>query len=156
MQIECKTFTGVRPFKASDMVWIVENGVKEYGLKILGNDNIRELAEDREANGQCITGVTNDAIVGCGGIDLLWPGVGEVWVLLSYEVDKYPIRAYEVIRDGLKKLIEDNDLWRIQAWGRIGFDKAHILFKHLGFKPEGIARKYTPDKVDCILYSIVR
>lgn len=151
-----KTFTGIRPFKASDMIWIVDDGIKEYGLKSLGNNNIKELAENREENGQCITGVVDDRIIGCGGIDLMWPGVGEVWVLLSYDTDKCPVRAYEVIRDGLKKLIDDNDLWRVQAWGRIGFAKAHTLFRHLGFKPEGLARKYTHDKVDCILYSIVR
>lgn len=148
--------TGIRPFKASDMIWIVENGIKEFGLKILGNQQIKELAEAREANGQCITGVVNDEIVGCGGIDLFqWPGVGEVWVLLSYEVNKYPIRAYEVIKNGLDKLIKDNGLWRVEAWCRVGLAEAHTLLKHLGFKPEGIARKRAPDKTDSILYARV-
>jgi hypothetical protein len=149
-------FTGTRPFKAEDMIQIVETGIKEFGLKIMGNGQIKELAESREANGQCLTGVTNGVIVGCGGIDLMWPGVGEVWLILSYEVDKYPLRAYEIIRDGLAKLIEDNNLVRAQAWCRKGFGQAHSLFKHLGFEAEGIARKYTPDGVDCILYAKVK
>jgi len=154
--IECETYTGTRPLKAEDMIWVIENGVKEFGLKCMSNARIRELAEAREANGQCITGIVNDEIVGCGGIDLLWKGVGEVWLTLSYEVDKYPKRAYEVIKEGLEKLIKDNGLWRIEAWGRLDFPQAHTLFRHLGFKPEGKARKRTPDKVDCLLYAIVR
>lgn len=149
-------FTGIRPFVASDMIWIVEDGIKEYGLKILGNDNIKELAEEREANGQCLTAVVDDRIIGCGGIDLMhYKGVGEVWVLLSYETDKYPIRAYRVIKEGLDKLIKDNDLWRAEAWCRTGLAKAHTLLRHLGFTVEGKARKRMPDKTDAILYAKV-
>lgn len=155
--IDTETFTGIRPFIASDMVWIVEDGIKEYGLKALGNDNIKELAENREANGQCLTAIVNDKIVGCGGVDLMYyKGVGEVWLLLSYEVDKCPIRAYEVIRDGLDKLIKDNGLWRAEAWCRVGLAKAHTLLRHLGFKVEGKARKRAPDKTDLILYAKVK
>ncbi len=146
----------IRPFKAEDMVWIIEYGVKEFGLKFLANDNVKELARAREDNGQCITGLVNDKIVGCGGIDLMWEGVGEVWVMLSYDIEQCPMAAYEVIRDGLDKLIKDNKLRRVQAWGRIGFEKSHTLFRHLGFKPEGIARKYGFDGADCILYAIVK
>ncbi len=154
--IECETFTGVRPFMADDMIWIVENGIKEFGVKILGNDHIKEVAEARDVGGKCLTAVVNDRIVGCGGIDMIHDGVGEVWVLLSYEVDKYPIRAYETIRDGLAKLIEDNNLWRAEAWCRKGFAQGHSLFKHLGFVPEGIARKRMIDKTDAILYAKVK
>ena len=154
--IETETFTGVRSFRAEDMVWVIENGVKEFGLKILSNDHIRDLAQARESNGQCVTGVVNDKIVGCGGVDMIFEGVGEVWVMLTYEVDKYPIRVYEVIKEGLGKLINDNGLWRTEAWCRKGFAKGHTLFRHLGFKAEGIARKRSPDGIDSILYAIVR
>ena len=145
----------LRPMVAEDMLWIIESGVKEYGLKCYPTDHMRELALARENNGQCITGLVDGNIVGVGGVDEMWPGVGEVWMMLSYEIDKYPKRAYRVIRDGLKKLIEDNSFRRTQAWGRTDFDQAHTLFRHLGFKPEGIARKYTPDGVDAILYAKV-
>lgn len=145
--------TDIRPFKAEDMLWIMENGIKEFGLKFALNDQMEDLAKAREENGQCVTGFYQDKVVGCGGIDLLWPGVGEVWLFLSYEVDKFPMRCYEVIVDGLDKLIKDNKLWRCQAWCRTEFDKGHTLFRHLKFKPEGIAEKYMPDGADAILYA---
>lgn len=145
----------IRPLKAEDMIYVIEKGVKEFNLKAQGTDELWKLARAREKNEMCLTGAVNGEIVACGGIDLMWPGVGEVWLMLTPDVDEYPKATYKIIRDGLNKIIESNNLFRVQAWGRIGFDKAHILFKHLGFKPEGIARKYTPDGVDCILYAKV-
>ena len=154
--IETEIYTGIRKFVAEDMVFIIERGVKEFGLKAIADDHIRELAQAREDNDQCITGVVNDRIIGCGGIDIMWPGVGEVWVLLAYDIGIYSMAAYEVIQDGLKKLIEDNNLRRVQAWGRVGFDASHTLFRHLGFVPEGIARKYGYDGEDFILYALIK
>lgn len=145
--------TEIRSFKASDLVWIMAEGVKEFGLRFLPHEQIDELAQTREDNGKCITGLVDGVIVGCGGIDELWPGVGEVWLFLSYEVDRFPIRSFEVIRQGLLELIEHNNLWRVQAWGRVGFNQAHTLFRHLDFKPEGIAKMYAPDGADCIMYA---
>jgi len=145
----------IKKFEAKDMIQIIETGVKELGIKAQGTEELWKLAREREKNGMCLTGVVNGEIVACGGIDLMWTGVGEVWLMLTPETDKYPIGTYEIIRDGLDKIIKDNKLHRVQAYGRIGFDRAHTLFKHLNFKPEGIARKYTPDKADCISYAKV-
>ena len=146
---------GILPFHAEDMLWIIEDGIKEFGVKCIPTEQMTELAIEREANGQCITGWVDGRIVGCGGIDLKWPGVGEVWLFLSYETDRFTKRAYKTIKDGIKKLIDDNDLHRCQAWCRIDFDQAHTLFRHLGFEPEGIAKKYMPDGTDAILYAKV-
>ncbi len=154
--ISTETFTGIRPFRAEDMMLIIEMGTKEEGIKYYGHGTLEELAQQTEEDGLSMTGYVNDEIVGCGGIRKLWDGVGEVWLMLSPKTALYPTKTYECIREGLQKLIDENDFVRLQAWGRIGFAKAHTLFKHLGFKAEGIARKYTPDGVDSILYAIVR
>ncbi len=149
-------FTGTRPFRAEDMMYIIEAGTKEECIKYYGAGTLEELAQETETDGLSITAIINDEIVGCGGIRKLWDGVGEIWLMLSPQTAKYPIRTYECIKEGFEKLIEDNDFVRLQGWCRKGFAKAHTLFRHLGFKPEGIARKYTPDQCDCILYSNVR
>ena len=146
---------GVMPFHAEDMLRIMETGIKEFGIKCVPTEQMIDHAQTRESNGQCITGWVDGEVVGCGGIDLMWPGVGEVWMFLSYETDKYPVKSFRVIKKGIKKLINDNDLWRCQAWCRESFTQGHTLFKHLGFKPEGIAEKYMPDGTDAILYAKV-
>ena len=146
---------GVMPFHAEDMLWMLQSGIKEFGLKCVPSEQMVELAQAREDNGQCVTGWVDDKIVACGGIDLMWPGVGEVWLFVSYEMDKVPMRAFRTIRNGLQKLIDDNDLKRCQAWCRKDFVGGHTLFRHLKFKPEGIAQKYMPDGTDAILYAKV-
>lgn len=146
----------VKPLKAEDVIWVIENGVKEVGLKATPTKDIEEKAKEREESGTCMTGWVNDEIIGCAGIDIMWEGVGEAWLMLTPAVHKYLKDSWLCIQKGFKELIEKNKLRRIQAHGRIGFDECHILFKHLGFKPEGIARKYTPDGVDCIMYALIR
>lgn len=145
----------IRKFKADDMITILKAGVKEFGVKAQGADALRELAEEREKSGLCLTVVESDKITACGGIDMMWKGVGEVWMMLACGDNKYPRDLYVNIRTELDKFIETGKLHRVQAHGRIGFDKAHILFKHLGFKAEGIAYKYTSDQADYISYAKV-
>ena len=154
--IETEIFTSIRPFVAEDMATIISDGIKENGFEYYGTGTLEELAQQTEDDGLSITGIINDEIIGCGGIRKLWPGVGEVWLMLSPKTALCPIRTYECIKEGFEKLIAENDFVRLQAWGRIGFTKAHTLFKHLNFKPEGIARKYAPDGVSCILYAKVK
>lgn len=150
-----RTFTNheIRAFRAEDLLWIAGDGVKGQNVQLYGKQNLQELAQQTEDDNMSMTGLVDDRIVACGGIRELWPGVGEVWLLLSPEVDNYPLRTGQVISDGMRALIEDNNFVRLQGWCRMDFTKAHTLFKHLGFKPEGIAEKYTPDGMDCILYA---
>ena len=54
-----KQRTEIRPFKASDLVWIMAEGVKEFGLRFLPHEQIDELAQAREDNGKCITGLVD-------------------------------------------------------------------------------------------------
>jgi hypothetical protein len=154
--IKCELFTGTKPFRAEDMMTIIDSGTKENGLKYYGEGDMNDLSRRTEEDGLSMTGFVNDKIVGCGGIRKLWDGVGEVWLMLAPQTSVYPIKTYECIKDGFQKLIDENDFVRLQAWGRIGFTKSHTLFRHLGFKVEGRARKYTPDGCDCLLYAIVK
>lgn len=154
--IKTELFTGVRPFRAEDMMFIINDGIREQGIKYYGAGTLKDLAQQTEDDGLSMTGFVNDIIVGCGGIRKLWDNVGECWLMMSPKVNLYPVKAYICIKDGFEKLITENDFVRLQAYGRIGFTKAHTLFRHLGFKPEGIARRYTPDDVDCICYALVK
>ena len=142
-----------RKFRAEDMLEVISGETKEYGLEMYSNE---EIAKQTEKDGLSITGIVDGVIVGCGGIRKLWDGVGECWLILSPDVDRYAVSAYICIRDGFEKLMAENNFIRLQAYGRMDFPKAHTLFKHLGFKAEGIARKYTPDSVDAILYARVK
>ena len=154
--ISTQTYNGVVPFKAEHMLAIIEMGTKEQGLKYYGQGTLSELAQQTEDDGLSVTGFVEGEIVGCGGIRKLWEGVGEMWLMLSPKTNAYPIKTGAVILRGFRKLIEDNDFRCLMAYGRIGFAKAHTLFRHLGFKPKGKIERYTPDDVDCIIYALIK
>lgn len=145
----------IRLAKAEDMIWVIENGVKEFGMKCPKTTDIWELAKEREANGLCLTALIGDAIVGIGGIDLKWPGVADIWALISYDIDYNKKEGYRLIQEAFNMLIEENDLWRVQAHARTGCPEAHTLLRHLGFKVEGKAEKYFYDKSNAIIYAKV-
>jgi len=145
----------VKPLKAEDILFVIENGVKEVGLKAIPTDEMNALAKEREESGMCFTGWVNGEVIGVAGIDRLWEGCGNVWMMLTPLINKHVKESYICIRKGMEKLIKENKLRRIQSYGRVDFPACHILFDHLNFEVEGIARKYSPDGVDCILYSLI-
>ena len=145
----------VKPFKAEDMLYVIENGVLEAGLKAVPTDEMKKVGKEREESGKCITGWVDDEVIGVAGIDPVWEGVGSIWLMLTPAIYRHLKEGYKCICQGMEKLIEDNKLHRIESYGRIDFPECHNLFKHLGFEVEGLARKKTPDKVDCIMYAKV-
>lgn len=145
----------VQPMKAEDMLWVIEHGVKEARLKATPTDEMKKIAKEREESGMCVTGWVNGEPQCVAGIDMLWEGVGDVWLMLTPCINKNIREGYLCIRKGLKKLIKEHKIRRLQSYGRVDFNECHTLFKHLGFEVEGLARQYTPDGCDCILYSLI-
>ena len=102
----------VKPLKAEDILWVIEHGVKEVGLKAVPTDEMKALAKEREESGMCVTGWVNGEVVGVAGIDLLWEGVGNGWMMLTPLINKNIKEGYTCICKGFKKLIKDNPIKR--------------------------------------------
>ena len=142
----------VRPMLAEDMLYVISHGVKETQLKVTPDDKMKEYAKEREDSGMCVTGWIDGEPQCVAGIDLIWEGVGDVWMMITPWIDGHAKEGYRCIRDGLNKLLKDHKIRRLQSYGRVDFAECHTLFKHLGFQVEGLARQYTPDGCDAILY----
>jgi hypothetical protein len=145
----------VKPMKAEDLLYVIKNGVKEVQLKMTPTEEMKVIAKQREESGMCVTGWVNGKPECVAGIDLLWEGVGDVWLMVTPAIDRQVKESYKCIRMGLKKLIEDHKLRRLQSYGRVDFKQCHTLFSHLGFEVEGLAREYTADGIDAIMYSLI-
>ena len=145
----------VRPMKAEDMLWVIEHGVKEVQLKMKPTEEMKDFAKQREDSGMCVTGWIDGKPECVAGIDIMWEGVGDVWLMITPFIDNHVKESYKCIRKGLKKLIKDHKIRRLQSYGRVDFAQCHTLFKHLGFEVEGLARQYTIDGIDCIMYAKV-
>ena len=86
----------------------------------------------------------------------------------GFQDDKYKDWASERIYDDLfkqakkngkkmlEKMIEDNNLFRLQASVCLNDKKALRFIKWLRFKEEGIMRKFGPDGVDYMRYAWVK
>jgi hypothetical protein len=93
-------------------------------------------------------------IVFCTGIHDLWPGVGEIWAVFSPLAREYPytwIAAKKLLAGGMQMY------HRLQApLDPVGCPEAIRFDERLGFKPEGMMRKYGPHGEDMIMYALVR
>jgi RimJ/RimL family protein N-acetyltransferase len=102
------------------------------------------------------TAVWESKIIGCGGIKVLWTGVGELWIMLAKEIENngmlVRIKTIDIIKDKINDYINKYDLWRVQAVVRSDFPQAIKLIEFLGLEKEGHLKMYAPDKKDMLIY----
>lgn len=113
------------------------------------------LAKGKEKmNGPSYTLFNDDGrIVGCGGLVVLWNGVGEGWGVPADIIKDYGKEVYEA---SLNFIAEQRNVFhRIQATVVCGFEIGEKYLTALGFEYEGILRKYGADGKDHKMFSIV-
>lgn len=136
-----------RPCTQEDMAFVRQNpyegAVKDYPYMEIPDEN-------------CFTGIFENEIVGVGGCQIKWEGVGLLWLMLTADCrknDVFGVIALNAIKDKMDELIKKNGLWRVEATVRTDFPKAIKMVEFFGFKREGLMRKYCPDCKDAYLYS---
>lgn len=107
--------------------------------------------------GPCFTAMEDGHVIGAGGLIILWPGVGEGWMVVNKDAaQRHKRYAYEVVIEHLLKLASDLNLRRIQAHVDVNVPAAVKFAEQLGFQREGTMRRYGEDGSDHYLYAIVR
>lgn len=136
-----------RPCTQEDLAFVrqspFEGAVKDYPYMQCPDEN-------------CWTGIFENEIVGVGGCQVKWEGVGLLWLMLTDDCKKngvFGLIALHAIRDKMDELIAKNGFWRAEATIRTDFPQAIKMIQFFGFKREGLMRKYCPDKGDAYLYS---
>jgi len=118
---------------------------------------MRDWAGELQQKGWSYTLVENGHIICCAGIVNMWPGVGEAWFIASGKIHAN-VRPF--IRfaktDVMQKVVEENDLWRVQAVCKSDWPAAQKFAAFMGFEPEGVMRKYGPEGMDYIRVAWVR
>ncbi len=106
----------------------------------------------------CWTFLVDGKIWAIGGYVVLWPGVGEIWMMTAKDFkDRITeMKALFVIRTKVQQFIDDGDLRRTQAVIRADFPQAIKMIEFLGFQREGYFREYYPDGCDAIPYVKLR
>lgn len=143
----------LRPFEPEHAMMLPVRDI-EKGMK--NNEDFAKWAEENNTPGTSYSGFVGDTLLGCGGIKILWHGVGEAWVIFSPDVINHKIAVYRIVTEYLEKLIQDNNLYRVQAHVGCNFGAAINFVKNLGFEVEGKMRKFYPDGTDAFICALVR
>jgi len=138
------------PFEAKHMIELFGNGVIECGVQAVDLEVVKRLANEREQEGLAMTGLDN-GVLGCYGIDELWPGVGEFWAMFSPEIAPRFIEVCRLIKSEVDRL--SSQYHRVQCYIRGDFYPSLRMIQWLDFDEECICKKYTRDGADCYQYS---
>lgn len=99
-----------------------------------------------------ITVVHDGVVLFCAGFSIVWPGVGDGWIIPSVHVPKYPRVLCRIIKDYLTSFIDTFNLHRVQTTSY--HDPLHERWMNwLGFENEGVMRNFTHDKQDHCMYA---
>ena len=95
--------------------------------------------------GPAWTGLVDGAVVACAGIMLLWPGLGEAWAVWTPRGRAHIRSIHRAVRDGMRDIVDDHHLRRVQAKVVEGFWEGRLWANHLGFNIEARMQKYGPN-----------
>ena len=134
------------------------NAIIQDGLN--DNRNMPPIQVSRFVEDMCevnasFTIVINDDLVACAGVYPVWDGLGEAWFLASHRIFKNPITVSKAVRQGLKKIMDENNYHRVQAHVNGEWSNARRWAKLMGMKEEGVMKKFSPDKIDFIRFAKV-
>jgi hypothetical protein len=108
------------------------------------------------ARGMAYTGFLGEEILMCGGIVLLWPGVGEGWSITTPLVTAHPVLFHFAMRRIMELLVRTMGLWRLEVAIQGDHYVSQRWIKRLGFEFEGFKQAYGPDGSDYVGFARVR
>lgn len=95
-------------------------------------------------------------IICCFGCQILWQGVGEVWVAFA-DLYKNYIKETVIKTGQILDLMQGSlSLWRLQADVLTDSEVSNNFIKHYGFEYEGTMKAYNPYGLDVNRYARVR
>jgi hypothetical protein len=109
--------------------------------------------------GPAFTGIIDGEVVGCCGIMQYWPGVGELWLVVSDQAPLARVRIIRALLRDFEKVAARHNLMRIQVFIPDGGETFSRRFvEKMGFvretKDDGM-RKFAMDGETCHLYAKV-
>jgi len=114
------------------------------------------VATRKEVGGPAFTAIFDGNIIGCAGVMLLWPGVGEAWVAFDKNVEKHGVWMTRTVRYILRDIIKGCRLHRVEAVVLTENTRNLRGIRKLGFTRENnCARQYTRDKKDVVRFEFL-
>ncbi len=142
----------VRPYKQGDAFWI--NPMKDVFAPV---DYLRSHTDKLAIfpGSFAHTVILDYKIIAIVGITIIWPGVAEVWSLLSEDIKKIPSYFHRGILKGLNFYQQNLKIKRYQASVKKDYLDGLRWIKALGFEYEGEMKSFGPDGSDFFLFGRV-
>ena len=86
--------------------------------------------------------VDGEEVLAVGGAHIMWFGVGELWVLVSPEAKRRAAPFARYTKGVIDSILQEHKLRRMQASIHVEDQPAIRFAEWLGFKNEGVMRKY--------------
>jgi len=127
-----------------------EEGIKE-AIQLSNTEWAHAIGKEAV---EAYTGFIGDKIFAIGGLNILWKGVGEVWVIGSPVIPSQRFSYVKIVKFYLKYFREKYRLKRVQAQVIKDYEMLHRFTKFFGFKYEGTLHNYCGGKLDNCMYAI--
>ena len=143
----------VRKYEVDDFMDIILSRVEEANQ--IGQP-VEEWGKYHKIHGPAVTVLSpGREILFCCGAHHIWDGCAECWAIYSPLVKKYP-SALRLTKELLERLYDQFGYYRLQGAVDPRFTETIRFVEHLGFKQEGLMRRYGPHGEDRILYALVK
>lgn len=129
----------LRRYRASDYLNIHR---RKFDLYTFLNFPDPERVAKELSRGPALSLVCDTGIIACGGILPLWRRVGEAWMVTSSMVEKHPLLVIRKLLKAFLEIIENYRFERVQTTIDVENEKSIKLAEWLGFKNEGLMKKY--------------
>lgn len=97
-----------------------------------------------------------DDLIWCGGVVILWQGVGEAWILCSNCINHYIKELYHYTKAYLDVIIAEYNLHRVHASVLSEYRAGYRFLERMGFEREGLMHKYDWQGSDYYLYARIK
>lgn len=125
---------------------------RDYGGRLLSAVKSLEFIDRSIA----WTMVHEGEVVACVGIIHYWSGVAEAWTISSERVVRLKFSFHRTIMELIERVFQQFRLNRLQASVHADHEVSMRWLERLGFKNEGLMKKYLPTGEDAYRYSLVR
>ena len=121
-----------------------------------GKEEYLAYAAKLNVPGQAFTAIDEEGMLVCSaGIFDVWKGVGEAWLVGSSILNERGITLTRIISRRFKIIIKTQKYKRIQCVVHNEWTISQKFVELLGFKNEGLMRKYGPDGWDYVRYALI-
>jgi RimJ/RimL family protein N-acetyltransferase len=151
--------TDIRPFYPEDLMLInLREHERDLALGCAPGASM-DMVTHNTHSGDVLTVLkkgSKEEIIMIAGLNVLWPGVAEIWTLTGEPMTANPGAAHEAGRFLVLYWFKKHNLRRMQATVKSDFEKAAAWIERLNFYREGVMLGYGMDGADYYRYARLR